>query len=338
MKRILLTLLFVLAVLALPLEPALAAPLAPGLSVAVQPRELVPAQAGYVHVGGGYPLDVTITLDGEPLAAYWTGDGYLAPVVFGFDEPAGEHAVAISVHNPATGETLETTETITVIPFNYPDESLALAFALLPLLDPDMNIAEEEHLNEIYSARSPTLNWTWPFGFPAPAPIVTSRFGGSRSYNSGMWRSHHTGADFRRGLGDPILAAAGGRVAAAELFDVRGNVVIIDHGFGVFTQYAHMQDLYVTAGEFVQPGQVIGTVGSTGRTNGPHLHFEVIVNGQPVDPIRWMALAPGFWPPREVTPEEAAAEGEDAPPAEGEAAPPPEGGEQPPPEGGNAGS
>lgn len=338
MKRICLTLLFLIAVLALPLESALAAPISPGLSVTVHPRELVPAQAGYVLVGGGYPLDVAITLDGAPLAVYWSGDGYLAPVVFGFDEPAGEHAIGIRAHNPATGETLETTETITVIPFNYPDESLALAFALLPLLDPDMNIAEEQHLNEIYSARSPALNWTWPFSFPAPAPLVTSRFGGSRSYNSGMWRSHHTGIDFRRGLGDTILAAAGGRVAAAELLDVRGNVVIIDHGFGVFTQYAHMQDLQVTAGEVVRAGQVIGTVGSTGRTNGPHLHFEVIVNGQPVDPIRWMALAPGFWPPREVPEEEAAAEGEGAPPPEGEPAPPPQGGEQPPSEGTDAGT
>ncbi len=88
----------------------------------------------------------------------------------------------------------------------------------------------------------------------------------------------------------------------AEFFEVRGNVVIIDHGHGVFSQYAHLSEFYVQPGQFVERGQLIGAAGATGRTNGPHLHFEIIVNGTPVDPIRWLALAPGFVPPREVVP------------------------------------
>lgn len=332
MKRAFLAAVVVLALLAVPARAVQAAPLAPGISIAVHPLELVPAQAGYVHVGGGYPLDVAVALDGEPLPVHWTGEGYLALIMFGFDEPTGQHDLEVQARNPLTGETVQRSETITVLPFNYPEEYVALAFKLLPLLDYDMNVREEEHLNMLYSERTPALGWSWPFGFPAPAPIVTSRFGGSRSYNSGMWRSHHTGVDFRRGLGDPIFAAAAGRVAAAEALDVRGNVVIIDHGYGVYTQYAHMQDLQVSAGQQVQRGQIIGTVGGTGRTNGPHLHFEVIVNGQPVDPIRWMALAPGFWPPREVRPEEQEVDG-------GEAAPPAtDGAPAEPPSEGAAGS
>lgn len=317
MKRIILATFVLLAALAIPAQAALAAPIAPGISVIVNPLDLVPAQAGYVHVGGAYPLDVTVSLDGEPLPVYWTGEGYLAFIVFGFDEPTGEHSVDVHAHNPRTGETVEQTETVTVLPFTYQDESLALAFKLLPLLDHDLNIREEEHLDMIYAGRTRGVEWSWPFDFPAPAPIVTSRFGGNRSYNSGMWRSRHTGVDFRRGLGDPILALASGRVAAVEPMDVRGNVVIVDHGYGVFSQYAHMLEVYVTPGEEVQQGQPVGTVGNTGRTNGPHLHIEVIVNGQPVDLIRWMALSPGFWPPREVRPEEQQAEGgEGAPPAD----------------------
>ncbi len=325
MKRITLAAIILLVTLLAPAQAALAAPIAPDISVVVNPTELVPAQAGYVHVGGAYPLDVTVDLDGEPLPVYWTGEGYLTFIVFGFDEPAGEHTVEVRAYNPRTGETVEQTETVTVLPFAYQDESLALAFRLLPLLDPDLNMREEEHLNMIYAGRSPALGWNWPFDFPTPAPIVTSRFGGNRSYNSGMWRSRHTGVDFRQGLGDPILALASGRVAAVEPMDVRGNVVIVDHGFGVFTQYAHMLEVYVIPGQKVQQGQPVGTVGNTGRTNGPHLHVEVIVNGQPVDLIRWMALSPGFWPPREVRPEEEQAEGGEP----GGEAPPEPGGDVP---------
>lgn len=323
MKRLsLLAIILMLSLLVAPTGAALAAPIAPGISISIQPETLIPAEAGFVHVGGGYPLDVTVTLDGEDVPIYWSGKGYVAFFTFTFEEEPGIHHIEVTAYNPQTGETAEKSQAITVTEFHYPEEYVALGIKLLPLLDPDMNIREEEHLNMIYSERSALLGWSYPFAFPAPAPIVTSRFGGSRSYNSGMWHSHHTGIDFRRGVGDPILAAASGRVATAELMDVRGNVVIIDHGYGVFTQYAHMSEFYVTPGQEVQQGQLIGLVGGTGRTNGPHLHFEVIVNGQPIDPLLWMRMAPGYWPPREVMPEEAQAEGEGAVPTEGGDTPP----------------
>ena len=99
-----------------------------------------------------------------------------------------------------------------------------------------------------------------------------------------------------------IQATADGRVVLDEYLNIRGNVVILDHGHGVFSQYAHMSQMQVQIGQVVRQGQVLGLAGSTGRANGPHLHFEVIVNGFPVDPLKWLALAPGFVAPREATP------------------------------------
>ncbi len=315
MKRWILVLLVVLGV-------ALAAPLVPALSVTVAPRELVPAQAGFVAVGGAYPLNVSVTLDGEPLAVYWTGSGYLAPFAFDFEQPPGEHQIVISAANPATGERLEETETIRVVEYRYPEEYVALAFRLTPLLNPQLNLDELAQLDAIYALQTQPVHWGWPFAVPAPGSVVTSRFGGNRSYNSGVWSAYHTGTDFRLGVGGPVVATTSGRVAAAQMFEVRGKVVIIDHGYGVYSQYAHLSEVYVAPGQLVQRGQIIGLAGATGRTNGPHLHFEIIVNGIPVDPIRWLALYPGFIPPREIDPERDG-DGEGSP-GEGEVLPPPD--------------
>lgn len=302
-------LVLLLYVVLLPMGPAQAAPVAPGLSIIIAPTQLVPAQAGYVYVGGGYPLLVQVTLDGEPLHTFWSGEGYLAFFAFDFKEPAGEHTVEVSALNPATGERLERADTIVVTAFTYPLEQVALPSKLIPLLARDLNENEMSRLDSIYSARTTMAQLDWPFVPPVPGGVVTSRFGGDRIYNGGMWTAYHTGMDFRRAVGEPVQATAAGRIAVAEFFEVRGNVVIIDHGHGVFSQYAHLSEFYVQPGQFVQKSQIIGAAGATGRTNGPHLHFEVIVNGLTVDPLRWLALAPSFVPPREVNPTESVPSG-----------------------------
>lgn len=282
---------------------ASAAPVAPGLSVAVNPTVYVPAQAGYAQVSGGYPLRVEIALDGKALDVYWTGSAYMALIAFPYDAEPGEHTLTITAADPITGESAEAKAILTVEGFNYPFESVALPQRLLPLLDPTLNQTEMGRLRSIYSARTRPLTWDWPFAVPVPGGVMTSRFGGARSYNGGLWLGVHTGADFRRDVGEPVSATADGRVVVAEYFDIRGNVIILDHGYGVFSQYAHLAEFYVRPGDVVRQGQIIGAAGNTGRSNGPHLHFEIIVNGVEVDPLRWLALNPDFIPPREVNPE-----------------------------------
>jgi murein DD-endopeptidase MepM/ murein hydrolase activator NlpD len=103
----------------------------------------------------------------------------------------------------------------------------------------------------------------------------------------------HPGLDFAAETGSPIRAAAGGVVSFAGVRNGYGNVVEIDHGNGLVTRYGHASKLLVQAGAVVAPGDTVALVGSTGRSTGPHLHFEVLNDGTQVDPRRYLAgLAP----------------------------------------------
>jgi murein DD-endopeptidase MepM/ murein hydrolase activator NlpD len=119
-------------------------------------------------------------------------------------------------------------------------------------------------------------------GFLWPARgQLTSRFGWRR------WR-HHDGIDIAAPYGSPIYAARPGRVVFAGWYYAYGRAVIIEHGDGVQTLYGHASKLLVGTGETVSQGQLIARVGTSGRSTGPHLHFEVRHNGRPVNPLRYM--------------------------------------------------
>jgi murein DD-endopeptidase MepM/ murein hydrolase activator NlpD len=96
----------------------------------------------------------------------------------------------------------------------------------------------------------------------------------------------HAGIDIAAPAGTPVVAAAAGRVSAANYSSTAGNLVHIEHGGGVQTRYFHLQRSVVGVGANVAQGQLIGYVGSTGRSTGPHLHWEVRINGQAIDPLQ----------------------------------------------------
>jgi murein DD-endopeptidase MepM/ murein hydrolase activator NlpD len=121
------------------------------------------------------------------------------------------------------------------------------------------------------------------FGWPVSGPI-TSPFG-LRSNPFGPGLEMHPGLDIGAPMGATIAAAAGGRVIFAGSYGGYGNAVIIDHGGATSSLYGHCSQIFVAEGQDVQRGQAIAAVGMTGRATGPHLHFEVRVNGVPVDPI-----------------------------------------------------
>ena len=108
----------------------------------------------------------------------------------------------------------------------------------------------------------------------------------------------HTGLDFQADPGTPILAAAGGVVVAQEFHPAYGNMVEVDHGNDLVTRYAHASRLLVKKGDLVKRGQKIADVGTTGRSTGPHLHFEVLVQGVPQDPQKFLAGTAGTCPAR----------------------------------------
>jgi murein DD-endopeptidase MepM/ murein hydrolase activator NlpD len=146
--------------------------------------------------------------------------------------------------------------------------------------------AESARLAAIIAGGSGSGHGTGQLIWPVSGP-VSSGFG---------WRMHpifhvmkfHTGIDIAVGYGTPIKAADGGSVIYATWMTGYGNVVIIDHGRGLSTLYAHMSAFSTSNGVTVSRGQVIGAVGATGYATGPHLHFEVRVNGNPVDPLGYL--------------------------------------------------
>ncbi len=117
---------------------------------------------------------------------------------------------------------------------------------------------------------------------PCPAAYISSEFGG-RTSPGGIGSTNHKGRDYAAALGTPIYAAAAGTVTTVSYNSARGNYVVINHG-DIATLYQHCNSIGVSVGQSVSAGQNIATVGSTGASTGPHLHFEVHVNGTPVDP------------------------------------------------------
>lgn len=133
---------------------------------------------------------------------------------------------------------------------------------------------------------------TLPSGRPVNAAYNSSSFGWRVDPFTGQM-AFHEGLDFMAEVGTPIYAAASGIVTAAEKTPDYGNIVKIDHGSGVETRYAHASKLLVKAGQRVEKGQLIAEVGSTGRSTGAHLHFEVRLNGVALDPRRYLTSNQG---------------------------------------------
>jgi murein DD-endopeptidase MepM/ murein hydrolase activator NlpD len=145
---------------------------------------------------------------------------------------------------------------------------------------------EGEEVRAVYAASRPQRLWDEPFQRPLNG-LVTSPYGTQRLLN-GKVKSYHSGVDFRAATGTPVYAANTGIVGLAKNLFYSGNIVILDHGSGLFTTYAHLSRIDVAPGRLVEKGQVIGLAGATGRVNGPHLHWGVKVNGVNANPLHML--------------------------------------------------
>ncbi len=173
------------------------------------------------------------------------------------------------------------------------------------IFDPMLNVdpltvdpAVTEPENELWASLglpvTPDKMWAGLFTSPVPLELTdcwTSLFGNRRAYNGSAYEYFHSGLDFCGTVGTELYAPAAGKVVYTGSLIVRGNVVVIDHGWGVYTAYDHLSEIFVSPGDVVQPGQRIGLGGATGRTTGPHLHWEVWVGGVQVDPENWLTRA-----------------------------------------------
>jgi murein DD-endopeptidase MepM/ murein hydrolase activator NlpD len=165
----------------------------------------------------------------------------------------------------------------------------AMGGPLMPA-DPKLGLAPtlaglDGALNRLETARDTVKDM--PFANPAPTHEITSPFGNRTDPLLGRL-ALHPGIDFRAATGAPIKSAGAGKVLVASEVNGYGNMVEIDHGQGVTTRYGHMSRLNVKPGQLVTEGQVIGFAGSTGRSTGPHLHYEIRRNGTPINPMGFL--------------------------------------------------
>ena len=154
------------------------------------------------------------------------------------------------------------------------------------LLAPELVAIDNETRFEQYTQPTGPRMWSGPWRLPVVGE-PSGDFGVMRSYNGGPVRDWHHGYDISADAGTVIVAPARGRVVFATDLPVHGSGVILDHGAGVYSGYWHMSEIQAEVGQLVNPGDPLGLVGSTGVSTGPHLHWEVIVQGTDVDPIQW---------------------------------------------------
>lgn len=159
--------------------------------------------------------------------------------------------------------------------------------------------AEREDVGEFLRDRAPERYWSKPFQPPLPG-CITSPFGVRRLHNGKPTGEYHAGLDQRGAAGSPIVAMTAGNIKLAREFTLRGGTVAIDHGQGFESIYLHMSKIAAKEGQHVAAGDVIGYVGSTGRSTAPHLHWTVYANGDPVNPLQWMKLVPCTGPSRKI--------------------------------------
>lgn len=248
----------------------------------------------------GEALAVRATLDIEgpvraylseaPIALFKREQKLVGLLGTGAFYPSGEHELRI-----ASGQGPIWSQPWMMDPGDWTFESINLT-GEAAAIDQESIRLERERLDEIWRQAGEAPLWELSYQLPIDDYVsVSSPYGARRSYNGGPYRTYHEGVDFSAPAGTPVYAPAGGSIAIAERLFVRGGSVIIDHGFGVFSGTYHLSEVLVEPGQTVSPGQLIGSVGSTGLSTGNHLHWDLLVGGTWVNAEAWLELDLACW-------------------------------------------
>jgi murein DD-endopeptidase MepM/ murein hydrolase activator NlpD len=235
-------------------------------------------QGGWIR-GQAPAGTVSARLDEQPLVLDSGGRFFAA-----FDRDAGPSARLVA--RLADGRLVETP--LTIAPRAWDIEHVDVA-RTQGKTDEEFLAIRKPELARIAAARavsSPSDGWRQAFIWPVKGRI-SGRFGSQRIYKGGEAGSYHSGIDIAPGAGAPIVAPADGVVvlAAEQPFSLEGHLLIVDHGAGLNSAFLHCDTLAVKAGDTVRQGQVIATVGMTGRATGPHLHWSLTWRGARLDPL-----------------------------------------------------
>jgi murein DD-endopeptidase MepM/ murein hydrolase activator NlpD len=220
----------------------------------------------------------------EKVPAFHAGAGWTTFLGVDLDTKPGQHAAkAVLTTDDGRSETREVV--INVLAKKYPTTTLNVEERFVELNKADLDRAhrESKEADAIYGRITTDIVPDEPFTVPIPG-VVGKNFGERRIFN-GEPRAPHSGADLHAAAGTPVHATNRGRVVLAKTLFFTGNTVILDHGLGIYSLYAHLSRIDVKSGEVVKNGQLLGLVGATGRVTAPHLHWGMRVQGARVDPF-----------------------------------------------------
>jgi len=283
-RRRLAALVLALSLLALPASAA------DSPTVAWHPARPHPGDVAWVQVRGAGEATLEGSLGPRTLTFFPYAGGQAAVVGIDLEVKPGPQPWTVAILE-AGRASRRLQGRLTIQRRDFPVQRLTLPEKMVDL-DPETErraVSEGARLRTLYETITPERYWRGRFVRPVAGHGVPSGFGSRRIIN-GQPRAPHSGADYAAERGTPVVAANIGRVALVADFFFPGRMVALDHGFGLYTLYFHLDTVAVTDGEMVDRGQLLGTVGSTGRATGPHLHFGANLAGARVDPATLMSL------------------------------------------------
>lgn len=267
-----------------PLRPRLEAPTAltvgDPLVVTVAFEEPPPGVAALGH------SELALTLDGAELPLLARPEGWVS--LSGVPLEANPRSATLALrYREEFGEVVEHRFGLEVRPNPRPVDLVPLSGSTLSLITPEAREAEAIALAAALALVPPEPRWAEPFLLPVEGRF-TSPFGDPRRFAPGGPVSYHLGTDIAAPEGTPIVATNDGVVRVADFYQIKGGWVVLDHGHGVSSHHFHLARIDVAEGDVVERGAVIGAVGTTGVSTGPHLHWEMRVDGLPTNPMQWV--------------------------------------------------
>lgn len=260
-----------------------------GLTLARLFPSLLQGQVGLLHLTGENIQEGRVLFRNREYRFFDSNeDGWYAFIVADIDAQPRNYPISIIVRK-TDGTTLNFADTITIESSGYIRQLFEVPSNLGYLIDPAVERNEYARLDSLVDTFTPQSYWSDSVWSLPISSAYSSSFGQYRILNEAV-QTRHTGWDQSAPTGTPVGAMADGVVVFANQLDIRGNYILIDHGRGVFTGYAHMSEMNVQQGQAVTQGQIIGASGNTGRSNGPHLHWEIVVNGEWVDGVLFLEM------------------------------------------------
>jgi murein DD-endopeptidase MepM/ murein hydrolase activator NlpD len=248
------------------------------------------------EISGSKPTqEFSAEFDGRPIPLWRetpTSPTLRALIGVDLEKAPGQYEWKLS-WSAADGKPLACSTPITVRAGKFPTERLTVEKQFVQPDPEQQKRAEEDQkkMKAIYDTVTPQVLWKGKFVVPLKGVSTGGNFGRRRVLN-GEARSPHAGVDFPAAAGTPVYAAQSGKVVLAENLYYSGNTVVIDHGFGIYTLYAHLSEIGVQAGDSVEVSAEIGKVGATGRVTGPHLHWGLTIDHARVNALQIVQRQP----------------------------------------------